>query len=120
MTRALGAFDIGTVLNPKTARRQLIGGIVMGIGMALLERTAIHPSLGMSPNLAGYLLPVHADIPAIDAFFVDVRDPYVDSLGAKGVGELSITGVSAAIASAVYHATDKRVRNLPITPEKLL
>jgi xanthine dehydrogenase YagR molybdenum-binding subunit len=74
----------------------------------------------VSPNLAGYALPVHADVPAIDAFFVDVQDPYVNSLGAKGVGEIGITGVAAAIANAVYHATGKRVRNLPITPEALL
>jgi xanthine dehydrogenase YagR molybdenum-binding subunit len=122
VTRALGAFDIGTVLNPKTARSQLIGGIVMGIGMALLERTAIHPTLGkvVSPNLAGYLVPVHGDIPAIDAFFVEVDDPYVNSLGAKGAGELGITGVAAAVANAVYHATGKRIRNLPITSELLL
>jgi xanthine dehydrogenase YagR molybdenum-binding subunit len=122
VTRALGVFDIGQVLNPKTARSQAIGGIVWGIGMALLERTAIHPTLAavVSTNLAGYLLPVHADVPAIDAFFVDVRDPYVNSLGAKGAGELGITGVAAAIANAVYHATGKRIRDLPISPEKLL
>jgi xanthine dehydrogenase YagR molybdenum-binding subunit len=120
--RALGVFDIGRVINPKTARSQAIGGIVMGIGMALLERTALHPEFGkvVSPNLAGYLLPVHADVPAIEAHFVDVDDPYVNSLGAKGVGEIGITGVAAAIANAVYHATGKRVRRLPITPEALL
>jgi xanthine dehydrogenase YagR molybdenum-binding subunit len=119
VTRALGAFDIGRVLNPKTARSQMIGGIVMGIGMALLERTAIHPTLGkvVSPNLAGYLVPVHADIPAIDAFFVEVDDPYVNSLGVKGAGELGITGVAAALANTVYHTTGKRIRNLPISPE---
>jgi xanthine dehydrogenase YagR molybdenum-binding subunit len=122
INRALGVFEIGTVLNPKTARSQAIGGIVFGIGMALLERTAIHPEYGkvVSPNLAGYLLPVHADVPAIDAFFVEVEDPYVNSLGAKGVGEIGITGVAAAVANAVFHATGKRIRNLPITPEKLL
>jgi xanthine dehydrogenase YagR molybdenum-binding subunit len=74
----------------------------------------------VSPNLSGYLVPVHADVPAVDAFFVDVQDPYVNSLGAKGVGELGITGAAAAIASAVYHAAGKRVRDLPITLEKLL
>jgi xanthine dehydrogenase YagR molybdenum-binding subunit len=122
VARALGAFDIGTVLNQKTARSQAIGGIVFGIGMALLEHTSIHPTLGKvaSPNLAGYLVPVHADVPAIDAFFVEVDDPHVNSLGAKGVGEIGVTGVAAAIANAVYHATGKRVRDLPITPEKLL
>src|SRR5258707_6298559 len=122
VNRAVGAFEIGRAINPKTARSQAIGGIVFGIGIALLERTAIHPEFGkvVSPNLAGYLLPVHADVPAIDAFFVDAPDPYVNSLGAKGVGELGITGVAAAIANAVYHATGKRIRDLPITPEKLL
>jgi xanthine dehydrogenase YagR molybdenum-binding subunit len=122
VTRALGAFDIGRVMNQKTARSQGIGGIVMGIGMALLEHSVVHPTLGtfVSPDLAGYLLPVHADVPAIDAFFVEVEDPYVNSLGAKGVGEIGITGVAAAIANAVYHATGIRVRDLPITPESLL
>jgi xanthine dehydrogenase YagR molybdenum-binding subunit len=122
VNRALGVFDIGAVINPKTARSQAIGGMVFGIGMALLEHTVIHPELGkvVSPNLAGYLLPVHADVPAIDAFFVEVQDPYVNSLGAKGVGEIGVTGVAAAIANAVYHATGKRIRNLPITPERLL
>jgi xanthine dehydrogenase YagR molybdenum-binding subunit len=122
INRALGVFDIGTVINPKTARSQAIGGIVFGIGMALLEHTAIHPEFGnvVSPNLVGYLLPVHADVPAIEAFFVEVQDPYVNSLGAKGAGEIGITGVAAAIANAVYHATGRRIRNLPITPEALL
>ena len=96
--------------------------MIFGIGLALLEHTAIHPQLGsiVSPNLAGYLLPVHADIPAIDAFFVDVDDPHVNSLGAKGVGEIGITGMAAAIANAVYHATGRRIRSLPITPEMLI
>jgi xanthine dehydrogenase YagR molybdenum-binding subunit len=122
VARALGAFGIGTVLNSKTARSQAIGGIVMGIGMALLERSSVHPTLGKfaSPNLAGYLVPVHADVPAIDAFFVDEHDPHVNSLGAKGVGEIGIVGVAAAVANAVYHATGTRVRDLPITPESLL
>jgi xanthine dehydrogenase YagR molybdenum-binding subunit len=122
VARALGAFDIGTVLNQKTARSQAIGGIVFGIGMALLEHSSVHPTLGKfaSPNLAGYLVPVHADVPAIDAFFVEVDDPHVNSLGAKGVGEIGVTGVAAAIANAVYHATGRRVRDLPITPEALL
>jgi xanthine dehydrogenase YagR molybdenum-binding subunit len=122
VTRALGAFDIGRVLNQKTARSQGIGGMVMGIGMALLEHSVVHPTQGtfVSPDLAGYLLPVHADIPAIDAVFVEIEDPHVNSLGAKGVGEIGITGVAAAIANAVYHATGKRIRDLPITPESLL
>lgn len=97
--RAVGVFDIGTVINPKTARSQAISGMTFGIGMALLERTTLHPELGkvVSPNLAGYLLPVHADVPAIDASFVEVDDPYVNTLGAKGVGEIGFTGMAAAI-----------------------
>jgi xanthine dehydrogenase YagR molybdenum-binding subunit len=120
--RALGVFDVGRVINPKTARSQAIGGMVLGIGMALLEHTQIHPELGkaISPNLAGYLLPVHADVPQIEATFIEVADPYVNSLGAKGAGEIGVTGMAAAIANAVYHATGHRIRNLPITPEALL
>jgi xanthine dehydrogenase YagR molybdenum-binding subunit len=120
--RALGVFDIGRVINPKTARSQAIGGMVFGIGMALLEQTQIHPEFGkaIAPDLAGYLVPVHADVPAIGAAFIEVEDPYVNSLGAKGAGEIAVTGMAAAIANAVYHATGRRVRNLPITIEALL
>ena len=124
VARALGAFDIGTVLNPITARSQAVGGMVWGVGMALLEQSILHPRLAAfaSPNLAGYLVPVHADIPtAFDAFFVqEGRDEHINSLGAKGVGEIGIVGVAAAIANAVYHATGVRIRDLPLTPEKLL
>ncbi len=122
VTRALGVFDIGTVLNPVTARSQGIGGIVGGIGMALLEKTDVHPTLGKiaSPNLSGYLLPSHADVPDIDALFLDQPDPVANPLGARGVGEIGIVGVAAAIANAVHHATGIRVRDLPITPDKLL
>jgi xanthine dehydrogenase YagR molybdenum-binding subunit len=120
--RVVTAVGAGRIINPKTARSQLIGGVIMGIGMALLEETALHPSLGkmISPNLSGYLVPVHADVPPIDAVFVDEEDPYVNPLGAKGIGEVSTVGVAAAIANAVYHATRVRVRNLPITAEKML
>jgi xanthine dehydrogenase YagR molybdenum-binding subunit len=122
VTRWVGAYDPGRVLNPKTARSQAIGGIVWGLGMALLEHSAVHPRHARfaSPNLSGNLVPVHADIPAIDAFFVEEHDPHVNSLGAKGVGEIGIVGVAAAVANAVYHATGVRVRDLPITPERLL
>lgn len=122
LSRALGVFDIGTVLNPKTARSQAIGGITWGLGMALLEQSPVHAMLGkfVSPNLSGYLVPTNADVPAIDAFFVGKPDPNANPLGVKGVGELPIVGVAAAIANAVYHATGKRIRDLPITPEKLL
>ena len=120
--RFVTAVGAGRIINPKTARSQLVGGVIMGIGMALLEETAIHPALGktISPNLSGYLVPVHADVPPIDAVFVEEHDPYVNPLGAKGVGEISTVGVAAAIANAVHHATGVRVRDLPITAEKLL
>ena len=121
LTRFLGAFGCGTIMNPKTARSQMIGGITMGVGMALMEETHLDPRSGkfVNDNIAEYLVPTHADIPAIDAFFVDERDP-ISPLGAKGIGEIGITGVAAAVANAVYHATGRRIRDLPITPEKLL
>ena len=121
LTRFLGAFGCGTILNSKTARSQMIGGITMGVGMALMEETHLDPRSGkfVNDNIAEYLVPTHADIPAIDAFFVDERDP-ISPLGAKGIGEIGITGVAAAVANAVYHATGRRIRDLPITPDKLL
>ena len=121
LTRFLGAFGCGTIMNAKTARSQMIGGITMGIGMALMEETYLDPRSGkfVNDNISEYLIPTHADIPAIDAFFVNERDP-VSPLGAKGIGEIGITGVAAAVANAVYHATGRRIRDLPITPEKLL
>ena len=121
LTRFLGAFGCGTILNAKTARSQMIGGITMGVGMALMEETHLDPRSGkfVNDNIAEYLVPTHADIPAIDAFFVDEHDP-VSPLGAKGIGEIGIVGVAAAVANAVYHATGRRLRDLPITPDKLL
>jgi xanthine dehydrogenase YagR molybdenum-binding subunit len=122
VSRALGVFDCGRVLNPKTARSQMIGGIVWGIGMALLEETVRDDRYGavVTNNLADYHLPVNADVPAVDAIFVEEPDPKFNALGARGMGEIGITGVAAAIANAVYHATGLRVRDLPIVPEKLL
>jgi xanthine dehydrogenase YagR molybdenum-binding subunit len=122
VTRALGIFDCGRVLNPKTARSQMIGGIVWGIGMALLEETVRDPRSGavVTNNLADYHLPVNADIPAIDVLFVEEPDLILNPLGARGMGEIGITGVAAALANAVYHASGVRVRDLPITAEKLL
>ncbi len=121
LSRFLGVFGCGTILNAKTARSQMIGGITMGVGMALMEETHLDPASGkfVNDNLAEYLVPTHADIPAIDAFFVDEHDP-ISPLGAKGIGEIGIVGVAAAVANAVYHATGRRIRDLPITPEKLL
>jgi xanthine dehydrogenase YagR molybdenum-binding subunit len=120
--RVVGAYGVGRVLNAKTARSQIAGGIVWGIGMALLEETHIDPRSGryLNADLAEYHLPVNADVGAIDVTFVDERDPYVNSIGAKGIGEIGITGVAASIANAVHHATGTRVRDLPITADKLL
>lgn len=122
VSRALGVFDCGRILNPKTARSQMIGGITMGIGMALLEETVRDPRYGavVTNNLADYHVPVNADIPNIEVQFVEEPDYALNPLGARGIGEISITGVAAAIANAVYHATGVRVRDLPIVPEKLL
>jgi xanthine dehydrogenase YagR molybdenum-binding subunit len=122
VSRALGVFDCGRVLNPKTARSQMIGGIVWGIGMALLEETVRDDRYGavVTNNLADYHVPVNADVHAIDVLFVEEPDLRFSPQGARGMGEIGITGVAAAIANAVYHATGARIRDLPIVPEKLL
>jgi xanthine dehydrogenase YagR molybdenum-binding subunit len=120
--RIIGAYGAGRIVNPKTTRSQCIGGMVGGIGMALLEHTVVDERNGRVVNgsLADYLVPVNADIVELDASFVEEHDPHVNPLGVKGVGEIALVGVAAAIANAVYHATGKRVRDLPITAEKLL
>ncbi len=122
LRRLLGAFDCGRVLNPTTARSQMIGGMIMATGAALLEAVVVDARLGRlaNPNLAEYMLPVNADIPDIEVLFVNEPDPYSNPLGSRGIGEMSMTGTIAAIANAVYHATGKRVRDLPILMEKLL
>jgi xanthine dehydrogenase YagR molybdenum-binding subunit len=122
VSRWVGAFAAGRILNAKTAHSQLQGAIVMGIGMALFEQTHHDHRHGQPVNasLADYLVPVNADIPKIECFFVPERDDVINPLGAKGVGELGITGAAAAIANAVYNATGRRIRDLPITPEKLM
>ena len=120
--RVVGVYDVGRVLNQKTARSQLMGGIVWGIGMALMEETIIDSRTGraVNANLAEYHVPVNADIGEIDVTFIDEHDAQVNPLGAKGIGEIGITGVAAALANAVYHATGRRVRDLPITLDKLI
>jgi xanthine dehydrogenase YagR molybdenum-binding subunit len=120
--RITAVYGVGTVLNATTARSQMLGGIVWGVGMALLEESVRDGRDGriVNGNLAEYHVPVNADIGAIDVSFVAERDPYVNSLGVKGIGEIGITGVPAAIGNAVYNATGKRIRDLPITLDKLL
>ncbi len=122
VTRFVSAMDIGRVLNPKTAASQIQGGVVMGIGMALSEHSVMDHRTGrfVTDNLADYAVPVNADVRSLEVLFTDKPDPHINTLGCRGAGEIGITGVAAAIANAVYHATGKRLRDLPITPEKLL
>jgi xanthine dehydrogenase YagR molybdenum-binding subunit len=122
LSRFVGAYDAGRIINPKTARSQAIGGIIWGVGQALLEQSEMDPGLGrfLSRNYSGYLVPANADIPELDILFVGDFDEEASPLGAKGLGELTAVSVAPAIANAVYHATGKRVRDLPITVEKLL
>ena len=122
VTRLTAVFDCGRILNEVTARSQGIGGAIWGIGFALTEHTLIDANLGriVTPNLAGYLIPVELDVPALDIQFVNRPDPAANVLGVRGMGEVVACGVPAAIANAVFHATGRRVRDLPITPDKLL
>lgn len=122
VTRVVNAVAAGRILNPKLAASQILGAVVGGIGMALHEETLTDHRFGrfMTRNLADYHVPVNADVQAIDVIFVDEKDDEINPLGVKGVGEIGIVGTAAAIANAIYHATGKRVRDLPITPDKLL
>jgi xanthine dehydrogenase YagR molybdenum-binding subunit len=120
--RITAAYGAGKILNAKTARSQIQGGIIWGIGMALEEETLVDPRTGryVNADLAEYHVPVNADVGAIDVTLVDEVDPYVNPIGVKGIGEIGITGVAAAIANAVYNATGVRVRDLPITLDKVM
>ena len=122
LRRMLGVFDAGRILNPKTARSQLIGGMIWGVGSALHEQAVVDPRSGSFVNhdLAGYHVPVHADIPAIDAIMLTGFDDKSNPLGSKGVGELGICAAGAAVANAIYNACGVRVRDYPITPDKIL
>ncbi|MEG4344040.1 xanthine dehydrogenase family protein molybdopterin-binding subunit [Microcoleus sp. A003_D6] len=122
VTRAIEVSACGKIMNPKASHSQEIGGVVWGIGMALQEATEIDHRYGriMNPNLQHYHVPVNADILEIDTIFVEEDDKVVNPLGVKGMGELGMVGIPAAIANAVFHATGRRIRDLPITPDKLL
>ena len=122
VSRVVSAIAAGRVVNPKMARSQILGGVVWGIGMALHEETQTDHALGrnMNHSLAEYHIPVNADIGDIEVIFVEENDEIVNALGSKGVGEIGIVGVAAAVANAVYHATGKRVRDFPVTLDKLL
>jgi len=121
VTRLVNAVAAGRILNTKTAHNQIMGGVVWGIGMALHEETLVDHRFGrvMNANIAEYHVPVNADVHDIKVIFVDEPDNIINPLGIKGVGEIGLVGVAAAIANAVYHATGKRVRDLPITLDKL-
>jgi xanthine dehydrogenase YagR molybdenum-binding subunit len=120
--RAVGAYAIGRVVNPRLAASQCTGGMVGGIGMALMERTVLDPRDGrpINAHMADYLVPVNLDVPQLEAHLVEERDQHVNPLGVKGVGEVAFTGMAPAIANAVFHATGKRVHNLPIRIEDIL
>jgi xanthine dehydrogenase YagR molybdenum-binding subunit len=122
VSRLLGVFAAGRIINAKTARSQLIGSMTMGLGMALLEESVLDPRFGdyVNNDLASYHVPVAADVEELDAVWVEEDDPYVNPIGAKGVGEIGIVGTAAAIANAVHHATGIRVRDLPLRPDKLI
>src|SRR5262245_20582488 len=121
VTRVVSAVAAGRILNTKTASSQILGGVVWGIGMALHEEALIDHTFGriMNANIAEYHVPVNADVHDIKVIFVDEPDAVVNPLGIKGLGEIGIVGVAAAVANAVYHATGKRVRDLPITLDKV-
>jgi len=120
--RVVGAYGVGKLMNKKTGHSQLLGGVVWGLGMGLMEKTEIDLRTGraLNANLADYHVPVNADIGEIDVSVVEENDPHVNPLGAKGIGEIGIVGVAAALANAVYHATGKRIRDLPITVDQLV
>jgi xanthine dehydrogenase YagR molybdenum-binding subunit len=121
--RIVGAYGAGRIVNPKTTRSQCIGGMIGGIGMALMEHSVVDARNGRvaNANFAEYAVPVHADAPPVmDVTFVEEHDPHVNPLGVKGVGEIALVGIAPAIANAVFHATGRRIRELPITPDKLL
>lgn len=122
VSRVVSAFDVGRVINRKTAANQIYGSLIMGLGMTLLEKSVYDPRDGrvVTDNLADYLVPVHADTPEMDVVFLDRPDPHAGEFGARGIGEIGITGIGGAILNAIHHATGKRLRDLPVTVEQLL
>jgi xanthine dehydrogenase YagR molybdenum-binding subunit len=121
VSRVLGSFDCGRILNHKTAASQFRGGIIMGLGMALMEETQFDERNGriMNASLFDYHIPAHLDVPPIEIIWTDIPDPHTP-MGAHGVGEIGITGTGAAVANAVFNATGKRIRDLPMTLDKLM
>jgi xanthine dehydrogenase YagR molybdenum-binding subunit len=122
MRRMYGVFAAGRILNAKTAKSQITGGMIWGIGTALTETNPVDPRFGslMGQDMASYLVPVHADIVDLDAVFLDEADDKANPMGIKGVGELGISGAGAAVANAIYNACGVRLRDYPMTPERVL
>jgi xanthine dehydrogenase YagR molybdenum-binding subunit len=122
VTRVVGAFAAGRIINPRMVRSQLYGGMIWGVSFALHEQAVMDPRSGrpMNPNLGEYHIPVNADVPSLEAILVEERDPHVNALGIKGVGEIGVTGSAGAVANAVWHATGVRVRKFPITLDRLI
>jgi xanthine dehydrogenase YagR molybdenum-binding subunit len=122
VTRVVGAFAAGRIVNPRMVRSQLYGGMIWGVSFALHERAVMDPRSGrpMNPNFAEYHIPVNADVPSLEAILVEERDPHVNALGIKGVGEIGVTGTAGAVVNAVWHATGVRVRKFPITLDRLI
>jgi xanthine dehydrogenase YagR molybdenum-binding subunit len=122
VSRVVTVIDAGRILNPLAGRNQVEGSVVMGIGMALFEHTTYDPQNGapINSNLADYIVAVNADVPPIDAHFVEFPDMEINALGARGIGEIGLAGVAAAVTDAVHHATGVRVRELPVKIELLL
>ena len=120
--KVVSVMDIGQILNEKTAKSQIMGGAIFGIGMALMEGTVYDENTGrvVTRDLSDYLVPVHADMPTFDVQFTNIKDPYISPVGARGAGEIGITGTTAAILNAIYNATGKRIRDIPVTPDKLI
>ena len=121
-TRLVGAFAAGRIINPRLVRSQYYGGMIWGVSFALHERAVMDPRSGrtMNPNLGEYHVPVNADVPSLEAILVEENDPHVNALGIKGVGEIGVTGTAGAVANAVWHATGVRVREFPITLDRLI
>ncbi|MFE0208938.1 xanthine dehydrogenase family protein molybdopterin-binding subunit [Streptomyces sp. NPDC058985] len=122
VTRLLGVFAAGRILNARTARSQFIGGMTMGLGMALTEDSTMDPAFGdfTQSDLASYHVPAHADVVAPEAYWVDEADDHLNPMGSKGIGEIGIVGTAAAVGNAVHHATGIRIRELPLTPDRVL
>ncbi|MET9963717.1 xanthine dehydrogenase family protein molybdopterin-binding subunit [Streptomyces sp. NPDC006326] len=120
--RMLGVFAAGRILNPLTARSQLTGGMIMGMGMALGEHATLDPAFGdfAERDLAAYHVPVHADVPDIEVHWIDEHDKHLNPMGSKGIGEIGIVGAAAAVGNAFHHATGRRIRELPLTPDRVL